>query len=77
MMKKRIIGGHCRTIINKGPYFELSSIFSFNREIKDLLIKLKLDFTERFTYRKFLNKNYEDVEQISSFLSNHLTPNLL
>jgi len=63
--KEELIGGHCRTVLNKDTYFELGSVFSFNRKIKDLLVKLKVDYTERFTYRKFLNENYEAVEQIS------------
>jgi len=63
--KEELLGGHCRTISNKDTYFELGTVFSFNKRIKDLLIKLKIDYTERFTYRKFLDKNYETVEQIS------------
>ncbi|MGM0641844.1 MAG: NAD(P)-binding protein, partial [Thermotogota bacterium] len=63
--KEELTGGHCRTVLNKDTYFELGSVFSFNKKIKDLLVKLKVDYTERFTYRKFLNENYEAVEQIS------------
>lgn len=74
--KEELLGGHCRTVLNKDTYFELGSVFSFNRKIKDLLVKLKVDYTERFTYRKFLNENFEAVEQISKEKINLLIKDL-
>lgn len=63
--KQESIGGHCRTLSSKGIYAELGTVFSFSEQIKELLIELKVDYTERFTYRNFIDENYNNVEHIS------------
>lgn len=62
--KEEYIGGHCKTILSKDIYKELGTIFSFTGEIKELLIKLKVDYTERFIYRNFIDENYQLVEHM-------------
>lgn len=63
--KQECIGGHCKTIINKDIYIELGTVFCFPKHIKELLIELDVDYTERFTYRNFLDENFSKVEHMS------------
>ena len=35
----------------------IGTVFSFTKQIKELLIELKVDYTERFNYWKFLDEN--------------------
>ncbi|KAB3525912.1 FAD-dependent oxidoreductase [Alkaliphilus serpentinus] len=63
--KQEHIGGHCRTFSSKELYAELGTVFSFSKHIKELLIELQVDYTERFTYRNFVDENFHDVEHIS------------
>jgi len=63
--KQEYIGGHCRTIVNKDIYIELGTVFCFAEHIKELLIELDVEYTERFTYRNFLDENFSKVEHIS------------
>jgi len=60
--KEEQIGGHCKTILSKDVYTEIGTIFSFSNKIKELLIDLKVEYQERFIYRHFIDKNYQEVE---------------
>ncbi|PKM95047.1 MAG: hypothetical protein CVU84_06915 [Firmicutes bacterium HGW-Firmicutes-1] len=64
--KLEYIGGHCRTLVSKDVYTELGTVFSFSNQIKELLIELQVDYTERFTYRNFVDENFNNVEHMSS-----------
>lgn len=63
--KQEYIGGHCRTFVSKDIYTELGTVFSFTKQIKELLIELQVDYTERFTYRNFVDENFNNVEHMS------------
>lgn len=63
--KQDHIGGHCETLVLKNGYTELGTVFSFTKQIKELLIELKVDYTERFSYRNFLDKDFNSVEHLS------------
>jgi len=63
--KEEYIGGHCRTFVSKDLYTELGTVFSFTKQIKELLIELQVDYRERFTYRNFVDENFNNVEHIS------------
>ena len=62
--KTENIGGHCKTLIIKNVYTELGTLCSFNGQIKELLIDLQVDYTERFIYRNFVDENYQSVEHM-------------
>lgn len=62
--KQEYIGGHCKTIVSKDVYTELGTVFSFAGQIKELLIDLQVDYTERFIYRNFADENYELIEHM-------------
>lgn len=62
--KEESIGGHCKTLISKDVYTELGTVSSFTGQIKELLIDLQVDYTERFIYRNFVDKNYQMVEHM-------------
>lgn len=64
--KEELIGGHCRTIVRKDQYLEVGTVFSFSQHIKELLVELNIDYSERFTYRNFLDENLKRVEHLSS-----------
>jgi len=63
--KQSSIGGHCETLVLKNGYTELGTVFSFSKQIKELLIELKVEYTERFSYRNFLDENFTSVEHMS------------
>lgn len=63
--KEEQIGGHCRTLVNKDLYVELGTVFSFSAHIKELLLELDISYSERFTYRNFVDEKYEKVEHLS------------
>ncbi|XMB86064.1 NAD(P)-binding protein [Mycoplasmatota bacterium WC44] len=63
--KQEYIGGHCKTLVSKDVYTELGTVFSFTRKIKELLIELKVDYTERFVYKNFVDDNYTNIEHMS------------
>lgn len=63
--KQENIGGHCRTLVSKDLYIEVGTVFGFCEHIKELLIELDVAYTERFTYRNFLDENYHKVEHLS------------
>lgn len=62
--KQEYIGGHCKTLVSKNVSTEIGTIFSFTRQIKELLIDLQVDYTERFIYRNFVDENYQSVEHM-------------
>lgn len=62
--KQEYIGGHCKTIVSKNVSTEVGTIFSFAGQIKELLIDLQVDYTERFIYRNFVDENYQHVEHM-------------
>lgn len=63
--KEEFLGGHCKTISNKNVFFEMGNVFCFSKDIKTLLIELDIKYTEKFTYRNFLDENFAKVEHIS------------
>jgi len=48
--KQECIGGHCRTFVSKDIYTELGTVFSFTKQIKELLIELQVDYTNNVKY---------------------------
>lgn len=62
--KNEEVGGHCKTLINKDAYFDMGTVCSFSGKIKELLIELQVDYTERFIYRSFVDENYNPVEHM-------------
>ena len=64
--KENTLGGHCKTLINGGSVTEIGTVFAFPDLIKELLIELKLTYTERFTHRIFLDEHYQQVEHVPS-----------
>lgn len=63
--KQEYIGGHCRTIVSKDHYIDLGTVFCFSKHIKELLIELDVKYTERVTYRNFLDEDLCKVEHVS------------
>jgi hypothetical protein len=62
--KQEYLGGHCRTLTTINKNTELGTVAFFSKAIKELLIELQIDYTERFVYRHFLDENYNNVEHI-------------
>lgn len=62
--KNEELGGHCRTLVCKDLPFDIGTICSFSGKIKELLIELQVDYTERFIYRSFVDENYNPVEHM-------------
>lgn len=63
--KEEILGGHCRTLVGKDNTTELGTTVFFSSGIKELLIELGLEYTNRLTYRNFLDENFQSMEYIS------------
>lgn len=63
--KQSDIGGHCKSFSSKNDYTELGTVFSFTKKIKELLIELQVDYSERFIYRNFVDENFKQVEYLS------------
>ncbi|HAS74071.1 MAG TPA: hypothetical protein DCS67_07995 [Clostridiales bacterium UBA8960] len=63
--KEAFVGGHCRTLVSKDLLVELGTVFCFSEHIKELLLELGITYSERFTYRNFVDENYEKVEHLS------------
>lgn len=64
--KQEYLGGHCRTIAGINENIELGSTVLFSKSIKELLIELQIDYTERFIYRNYIDENYKNVEHMLS-----------
>lgn len=62
--KNQEIGGHCKTLVSKDTYFDIGTVCSFSGKIKELLIELQVDYTERFIYRSFVDEKYHPVEHM-------------
>ena len=62
--KEEYIGGHCKTLVSKNVYTELGTVVSFSGKIKELLIDLQVDYTQRFSYRNFVDESYHLVEHM-------------
>lgn len=58
------IGGHIKTIKNKNILADLGTVCSFSKKLKNLLIDLKIDYKERFTYKSFIDENYNYIEHM-------------
>lgn len=67
------LGGHCQTLRKKTFPVELGTTFCFSRDIRELLHELDVSFSERFTYRHFLDENHRKTEH----LCHHDVPLLL
>ncbi|QEN03471.1 NAD(P)/FAD-dependent oxidoreductase [Thiospirochaeta perfilievii] len=63
--KEKSIGGHCNTLTIQNSYIELGTICSFSKNIKELLIELEIDYTERVIYKHFVDVNYNKTEHMS------------
>lgn len=63
--KEAVIGGHCQTLVSKDLFVELGTVFCFSEHIKELLLELDISYSERFTYRNFVDENYSKVEHLS------------
>lgn len=63
--KEEQIGGHFRTLVSKDLYVELGTVFCFGEQIKELLLELDVRYSERYTYRNFVDAHYEKVEHLS------------
>ncbi len=63
--KESVIGGHCQTLVSKDLFVELGTVFCFSEHIKELLLELDISYSERFTYRNFVDEDFNKVEHIS------------
>lgn len=62
--KDLTVGGHCHTLKTGESYLELGTAFSFNASIKELLEELGIAYSERLTYRSFIDGSYKKSEQL-------------
>ncbi len=63
--KESFIGGHCRSLKSRELVVELGTAFCFSRHIKELLLELDISYSERFTYRNFLDEYFKKAEHLS------------
>ncbi|SFN97556.1 FAD-dependent oxidoreductase [Proteiniclasticum ruminis] len=63
--KENLLGGHLRTLYCHGLTVEIGTAAAFSPHLKELLLELDISYTERFTYRNFLDENHQKVEQLS------------
>ena len=63
--KENLLGGHLRTLYCHGLTVEIGTAAAFSPHLKELLLELGISYTERFTYRNFLDENHQKVEQLS------------
>lgn len=63
--KEAVLGGHCRTLLNRDLVVELGTVICFSQHIKELLLELDISYSERFTYRNFLDEDFRKVEHLS------------
>lgn len=62
--KESLLGGHIRTLNCHGLTVEIGTAAAFSPHLKELLLELGIPYSERFTYRNFLDENYQKVEQL-------------
>lgn len=62
--KEECLGGHCKTLVSKDIYTDIGTACCFTGQIKELLIDLKVNYTERFVYKSFLDENYRAAEHM-------------
>lgn len=70
--KQETLGGHCKTLISENMYIDLGTTFSFKGKIKELFMALKVPYSEKFTYRNFLDQDYKSVQHIDPKLIEQL-----
>lgn len=63
--KEEYIGGHCRTLTSRDINWELGTICSLTNQIKELLIDLDIDYTERFIYKHFVDADFNRTEHMT------------
>lgn len=63
--KETHVGGHCRTLAYQNLMVEIGTAVSFGPQLKELLLTLEIPYSERFTYRNFLDEQYHKVEHLS------------
>ena len=63
--KEASLGGHCQTVKQKALPVEMGTAFCFSESIQELLLSLNVPYTERFTYRHFLDENHQKTEHLS------------
>lgn len=63
--KESVIGGHCVTLLSRDLVVELGTVICFSQHIKELLLELDISYSERFTYRNFLDEDFRKVEHLS------------
>lgn len=64
--KENLIGGHCQTLTSKDMSVELATVFTFRDHIKELLVSLKVPYSQRFSYRNFLDAAFENTEHMTA-----------
>lgn len=70
--KEATLGGHCNTMHHKELYIELGTVFCLCDDIKILLDALQIPYSERFSYRNFIDSTYKSVEQVPRHLIKQL-----
>lgn len=63
--KQEALGGHCHSLVTKTQCIELGTVFCLNDGIKELFVALDIAFSERLTYRNFVNEDFFSIEQLS------------
>jgi hypothetical protein len=63
--KEETLGGHCRTLMHKDLFIELGTVFCFCDDIRNLFIELDIPFSERYSYRSFIDGQFDTVEQMT------------
>lgn len=63
--KEQHLGGHLRTLYCQGLNVEIGTAAAFTPQLKELLLELSISYSERFTYRSFLDEHYQKVEQLN------------
>jgi len=71
--RENTLGGHCQTYVSKNFRVELGTAFFLNDHIEELLTELDVAYTERHSYRDFVDKNHARV----SLLPKCDIPNLI
>jgi len=56
--RENTLGGHCQTYVSKNFRVELGTAFFLNDHIGELLAELDVGYTERHSYRDFIDKSH-------------------